>query len=67
MIFFHKPYYSPNYINLNLKNILVIYALKPKNYTKYTNYIMPNIKIKKNIKKNLKPKFKAFELQIFTN
>jgi hypothetical protein len=31
--------------------------LNPKNYTKYKNYIMQNKKIKKNIGKNLKPKF----------
>jgi hypothetical protein len=44
----------------------MIYALNLKNFTKYTNYIMQNKKIKKNIgKKNLKPKFKIFELQRF--
>ncbi len=47
MIFYHKPYYNPNYSNLNQKKILVIYALNSKNYTKCTNYIMQNKKIKK--------------------
>ncbi len=42
MIFFHKPYYNPNYTNPNKKKILVIYVLNPKNYTNYTNYIMQN-------------------------
>jgi len=41
MIFFYKPYHNPNYTNPN-KKILMIYALNPKNYTKYTNYIMQN-------------------------
>jgi hypothetical protein len=49
MIFFHKPYYNPNYTNPNKKTILVMYALNLKNYTKYTNYIMQKIIIFKNI------------------
>ncbi len=44
MIFCHKPYYNPNYTNLDKKKVLMIYALNPKNYTKYTNYIMQNKK-----------------------
>ncbi len=57
MIFFHKPYYNPNYTNPNKKKVLLIYALNPKNYTKYTNYIMQNKKIKKNIGNFFKAKF----------
>jgi len=48
MIFCHKPYYNPNYTNPNKKKVLVIYALNPKNYT---NYIMQNKQISKNIRK----------------
>jgi len=56
MIFFHKPYYNPNYTNPNKKKVLMIYALNPKNYTNYTNYIMQNKKISKNIGKKLETK-----------
>jgi len=35
----------------------MIYALNPKNYTKYTNYIMQKIIIIINIGKNLETKF----------
>jgi len=56
MIFCHKPYYNLNYTNPNKKNILKVYALNPKNYTKYTNYIMQFF-IKKNIGKKLETKF----------
>jgi hypothetical protein len=52
MIFFHKPYYNLNYMNPN-KKILVIYALNPKNYIKYTNYIMQNNLFFKHRKNNL--------------
>jgi len=51
------PYYNPNYTNFNKKKVLMIYALNPKNYTKHTNYILQNKKIKKNIGKNLESKF----------
>jgi hypothetical protein len=34
----------------------MIYALNPKNYINYTNYIMQNKQIKKNIGKNLEIK-----------
>ncbi len=57
MIFFHKPYYNPNYTNPNKKKVLLIYALNPKNYTKYTNYIVQNKKIQKTYENFLKPKF----------
>jgi hypothetical protein len=53
MIFFHELYYKPNYTNPN-KKILMIYALNPKNYTKYTNYIMQNKKIFLKHRKKLK-------------
>jgi hypothetical protein len=56
MIFCHKPYYNPNYTNPNKKKVLMIYALNPKNYTNYTNYIMQNKKISKNIGKKLETK-----------
>ncbi len=55
-MFFHKFYCNPNYKNPN-KKVLLIYALNPKNYTKYTNYIMQNKKIKKNIGNFFKAKF----------
>ncbi len=42
MIFCHKPYYNPNYTILKEKKILLIFGLNPKNYIKYTNYIMQN-------------------------
>ncbi len=35
----------------------MIYALDPKNYTKYTNYIMQNNLFLKNIGKNVETKF----------
>jgi len=60
MIFCHKPYYNPNYRNLNKKKILMIYALNPKNYTNYTNYMMQN---KKNKKKHRK-KFRNQNLKV---
>ncbi len=44
MIFCHKFYYNPNYTNPNKKSPNDI-CHKPKNYTKYTNYIMQNKKI----------------------
>jgi hypothetical protein len=62
MIFFHKFYYNPNYTNFNKKKFLVIYALNPKNYTKYTNYIMQNKKLKKTLKQKIEQNFKAFKL-----
>ncbi len=40
----------------------MIYALNPKNYTKYTNYIIQNKKIKKTQEKIQKPNFKSFKL-----
>ncbi len=45
----------------------MIYALNPKNYTKYTNYIIQNKKIKKTQEKIQKPNFKSFKLERFTN
>jgi hypothetical protein len=56
MIFCHKPYYNPNYKNPK-KIILMIYALNPKNYTNYINYIMQDKQIWKNIGKKLETKF----------
>jgi hypothetical protein len=53
MIFFHKPYYNFNYTNPH-KEVLVIYALNPKNYTKYTNYIMKKKKHRKKFKNQIK-------------
>ncbi len=44
MIFFHKPYYNPNYINPNKKKVQ-IYALNLNNFINYTNYIMQNKQI----------------------
>ncbi len=58
MIFCHEPYYNLNYTNLNKKKILVIYALNPKNYIKYTNYIMQNKKFKKTQENIQRPNFK---------
>ncbi len=66
MIFCHKPYYNLNYTNPNKKNILKVYALNPKNYTKYTNYIMQFF-IKKIQEKNQKQNFKTCKLQRFTH
>jgi len=56
MIFYHKPYYNPNNINVNKKIILVIYALNLKDYTNFTNYIMQNKQIEKNIGKKIETK-----------
>jgi len=50
MIFFHKPYYNLNYTNPNKKNLSDI-CPKPKNYTKYANYIIQKKKKKKKKKK----------------
>jgi len=60
MLFFHNPYYNPNYMNPNKKKILVIYALNLKNYTNYTNYIMQKKKNFENIRKYLETKFLSF-------
>ncbi len=57
MLCFHKPYYNFNYMNPIKKKILMIYALNPKNYIKYTNYIMQNKNIYKNIGKTILTKF----------
>ncbi len=56
MIFCHKPYYNPNYTNLNKKK-KVIYALNPRNYAKHTNYIMQNKFFKRTQEKISKQKF----------
>ncbi len=53
MIFCHKPYYNLNYTNPNKKKVLMMYALNPKNYTNYRNYLMQNKQTKKNIGKKL--------------
>jgi len=53
MIFFHKPYYNPNYTNPNKKNSNDI-CFKPK---KNTKYIMQNNFFLKNIGKKLETKF----------
>jgi len=57
MIVCHNPYYNPKYTNRNQKKVLVIYALNPNNYT---NYIMQNKQIQKNIGKNLETKIERF-------
>jgi len=50
MIFFHKPYYNPNYTKPNKKKFSDI-CPKPKKNTNYTNYIMQNKQIQNNIGK----------------
>jgi hypothetical protein len=58
MVFYHKPY--PNYTNPNEKINPRDICLNSKKYTKYTNYMMQNKKLKKTYEIFKKPKFKTF-------
>ncbi len=57
MIFCHKPYYNPNYTNLNKKNLNDICPKPKKLYKVYKLYNAKQKKIFKKAKKNLETKF----------
>ncbi len=64
MIFFHKPYYNPNYTNLTKNNSNDICPKPKKLYKVYKLYNRKHF-LKKTQEKNLKQKFKTLKLHRF--